>query len=52
MAGSGGGRGCGMTVDPLMGLPQSPSDKPPYRRQPPRQGHDGSVAVEGTLRKP
>ena len=41
MAGGGGGRGCGMTVDPLMGLPQFSSDK-----------HDGSFAVEDTLRRP
>jgi len=34
----GGGRGCAMTKDPLMGLPQSPSDKPSYRRQPRRRG--------------
>jgi len=52
MAGGGGGRSCGMTVDPLVGLPQSPSDKPPYRRQRRRRGHDGSLAVEGTLRRP
>ena len=50
--GGGGGRGCAMTEDPLMGLPQSPSDKTPYRRQPRRRGHDGSLAVEGTLRRP
>jgi len=43
--GGGGGRGCAMTEDPLMGLPQSPSDKPSSTAASPSGGG-------GTLRRP